>query len=178
MAIPENSQSDRRDNGAPSYWQPSYGAADSVGTADSTLVSRLADPFSRLLARIIDFLVVAPLSIIVAVLAGVKHGPNVIIGVLIMFGAILGYEWFFLAWGGQTIGKKIMGIRVIPLAGGIRTPLSGGQASRRTAAYFLIPFVPFFGAIYAMLDQLWLLWDQPWRQCLHDKIANTIVVRA
>ncbi len=33
--------------------------------------------------------------------------------------------------------------------------------------------VPFF----YLLDLLWQLWDQPYRQCLHDKITNTIVVR-
>jgi uncharacterized RDD family membrane protein YckC len=36
--------------------------------------------------------------------------------------------------------------------------------------------VPFVGGWYALLDELWLLWD-PRRQCLHDKWAGTVVVR-
>ena len=34
-------------------------------------------------------------------------------------------------------------------------------------------FVPFFN----LIDVLWLLWDKPYRQCLHDKFAKTVVVK-
>jgi hypothetical protein len=33
--------------------------------------------------------------------------------------------------------------------------------------------VPFGG----LLDALWPLWDRPLHQCLHDKVASTVVVR-
>jgi hypothetical protein len=29
-----------------------------------------------------------------------------------------------------------------------------------------------------LIDGLWQLWDQPYRQCLHDKWPGTIVVKA
>ncbi|MGH3941822.1 MAG: RDD family protein [Pseudonocardiaceae bacterium] len=48
-------------------------------------------------------------------------------------GANIGYEWFFLARSGQTIGKKLMTIRVVPLADVGR--LTGRQARRRGIAY-------------------------------------------
>ena len=32
--------------------------------------------------------------------------------------------------------------------------------------------------VVGVLDALWLLWDRPRRQCLHDKAAKTFVVRA
>ena len=35
-------------------------------------------------------------------------------------------------------------------------------------------FVPFLN----WLDGLWQLWDQPYRQCLHDKFAQTVVVKS
>jgi hypothetical protein len=28
-----------------------------------------------------------------------------------------------------------------------------------------------------LLDPLWCLWDKPYRQCLHDKPAKTVVVK-
>ena len=34
-------------------------------------------------------------------------------------------------------------------------------------------YVPFF----SWIDGLWQLWDQPYRQCLHDKWAGTVVVK-
>jgi hypothetical protein len=27
------------------------------------------------------------------------------------------------------------------------------------------------------VDGLWQLWDKPWRQCLHDKFAQTLVIK-
>jgi len=32
------------------------------------------------------------------------------------------------------------------------------------------------GGLLLIIDCLWPLWDKPWRQALHDKVARTIVV--
>ena len=32
-------------------------------------------------------------------------------------------------------------------------------------------------ALLPWLDGLWQLWDKPLRQCLHDKAADTVVVK-
>jgi hypothetical protein len=34
-------------------------------------------------------------------------------------------------------------------------------------------FIPFLG----LIDGLWQLWDKPLQQCLHDKAAQTVVVK-
>jgi uncharacterized RDD family membrane protein YckC len=73
---------------------------------------------------------------------------------------------------GQTLGKRIMKIRVVPLDP--TATLNRGFAVRR----FLVQFgaswlVPGF----AYLDGLWQLWDKPYQQCLHDKAARTVVVK-
>ena len=39
----------------------------------------------------------------------------------------------------------------------------------------LNPIVSVFGTMLSILDPAWLLWD-PQRQCLHDKLADTVVV--
>jgi uncharacterized RDD family membrane protein YckC len=36
--------------------------------------------------------------------------------------------------------------------------------------------VPVLGGLFGLLNELWVLWD-PRRQCLHDKVARTIVIR-
>jgi uncharacterized RDD family membrane protein YckC len=34
-----------------------------------------------------------------------------------------------------------------------------------------------FAPLLFLLDGLWQLWDQPYRQCLHDKVAGTTVIK-
>ena len=73
---------------------------------------------------------------------------------------------------GQTLGKRIMKIRVVPLDPNLR--LTRTIAVKRWATEFL-PGT--FVAVYALLDGLWQLWDRPFQQTLHDKAAQTVVVK-
>ncbi|MFG3557882.1 RDD family protein [Micromonospora sp. NPDC047557] len=72
---------------------------------------------------------------------------------------------------GQTLGKKTMKLRVVPLDP-TRT-LDRWTAAKRYLVQQLAGLVP--GVSY--LDGFWQLWDKPWQQCLHDKAAETIVVK-
>ncbi|MGC9668153.1 RDD family protein [Planosporangium sp. 12N6] len=73
---------------------------------------------------------------------------------------------------GQTVGKRVMKIRVVRTVDGDRIDL---RAARRR---WLVQHVSGIVASYFNLaDSLWLLWDQPYRQCLHDKAAETVVVK-
>ncbi|MET7864015.1 RDD family protein [Micromonospora taraxaci] len=95
---------------------------------------------------------------------------------LALFVLMLGLYWLYyveyLKRDGQTLGKKIMKLRVVPLDPS-RT-LDRGMAGRRWLVQHLAaPLVP--GLSYA--DGLWQLWDKPWQQCLHDKFAGTVVVK-
>jgi len=73
---------------------------------------------------------------------------------------------------GETIGKKVMKIRVVPIDPAAR--LTRGIAVKRYLVQFLAgSFVPFF----SYLDGLWQLWDKPYQQTLHDKAAQTVVVK-
>jgi uncharacterized RDD family membrane protein YckC len=76
--------------------------------------------------------------------------------------------WFIVAPRGQNPGKAIVGIRVIRTNGdAVRT---GGMFVRGLAG-LLAGLIPFY------LDELWLLWDRD-AQTLHDKLVNTVAVRA
>ncbi len=84
------------------------------------------------------------------------------------------YEVPQLARWGQTLGKRACRIRVVRRDGAERLGLP--TAVIRWLVSGLAPNMPFIGLPLGLLDGLWLLWDRPWRQCLHDKAASTIVI--
>ena len=73
---------------------------------------------------------------------------------------------------GQTIGKKALKIRVVPLDPA--ATLTRGMLAKRYLIEFVVGVVvPFF----QYLDGLWQLWDKPYLQTLHDKVAETVVIK-
>jgi uncharacterized RDD family membrane protein YckC len=101
----------------------------------------------------------------------------IIAGVLF---AYLGYAPLFMRregeHNGQTLGKQVVGIRVVREGG---TPMSFGWALLRefVIRQLLIGFVGGFLFVPPLLDVLWPLWDDE-NRALHDMIASTRVVRA
>ena len=74
---------------------------------------------------------------------------------------------------GTTWGKRVMKIKIVPLAGST-APLTRAMLVKRWLVFYVVAgFVPFF----SWIDGLWQLWDQPYKQCLHDKWADTVVVK-
>jgi uncharacterized RDD family membrane protein YckC len=101
------------------------------------------------------------------------------VGTFLLIGAGIGvisfgYDWLQHGLWGQTIGKRVMGTKVV--TADTRSPISGQAACGRAAVYALVPVVPSVGGLFALINESWLLWD-PRRQCLHDKAAGTVVVR-
>jgi uncharacterized RDD family membrane protein YckC len=101
------------------------------------------------------------------------------VGTFLLIGAGIGvisfgYDWLQHGLWGQTIGKRVMGTKVV--TADIRSPISGQAACGRAAVYALVPVVPSVGGLFALINESWLLWD-PRRQCLHDKAAGTVVVK-
>jgi uncharacterized RDD family membrane protein YckC len=81
------------------------------------------------------------------------------------------YEVEMMFRSGQTVGKRVMKIRIIPLDPTL--PLTRGHATRRFLVYQGCALVPGL----SWVDGLWQLWDKPYRQCLHDKFATTVVIK-
>ena len=69
-------------------------------------------------------------------------------------------------WNGQTPGKKLLGIRVVQLDG---TPITLWEAFERCGGYGA-------GVATGLLGFIQVWWD-PNRQAIHDKIAETVVIR-
>ncbi|MDA1362565.1 RDD family protein [Glycomyces luteolus] len=92
---------------------------------------------------------------------------------LIALGLWFAYEVPATLNTGQTIGKRLMGIKVVSLA---PVNLGWGRLLLRWS-YFALPLICFpFGAVLWILDGIWCIRDQPFRQCLHDKSPGTAVV--
>jgi len=101
---------------------------------------------------------------------------------LAMFGIALAYYWIQHALFGATIGKRALGTRVVTAADSGR--IGVGAAGIRALAFLIGPAVflllpsPYsvIGGIAWLADTALPLLDQR-AQCLHDKVAGTIVIR-
>ncbi|RKN39859.1 RDD family protein [Streptomyces hoynatensis] len=142
----------------------------------------LASRGRRLLARIIDsFVVGIPVSLALwptwgdwdtdnTDAAGV--GPFVQETVILVVYFL--YEALMLSARGQTLGKMALRIRVAMLHDGA-VP-RGGPGWTRAAVYSLPQVLPCIGFVFWLVNVLNCTWDKPYRQCLHDKAARTVVV--
>lgn len=95
----------------------------------------------------------------------------------------LAYEVPFIGNSGQTLGKRIMGIRVVPLEGLHR--LGYGRAFRRWTPlgvpmlfWLISPIFILISPIIQSLDCLSPTLNRPLHLAMHDRSAGTIVVEA
>jgi uncharacterized RDD family membrane protein YckC len=201
--------------GQPGYGQPGYGQPAPYGSPYQPYPGTgygyqakdpsLAEWWQRLLARIIDGLVLSVLIIPLwvpafsslvnklrninnqyaanpnspAAQAAIRHVTGQFFGhiflvVIAGLAIALAYDWLQHGLWGQTLGKRAMGTMVV--TADTRSKISVGAAGGRAAVYVLPSVVPFVGGLFALLNELWLLWDQR-RQCLHDKAAHTVVIK-
>lgn len=84
---------------------------------------------------------------------------------LVIFVYVVGYFVFFWAIVGQTPGKALLGIRVIPIHG---RKLGIGRALLRYFGYWV-------STVGLLLGFIWILFDDR-RQGWHDKLSGTYVV--
>jgi uncharacterized RDD family membrane protein YckC len=148
-------------------------ALRTTGRSGPTAASfELAGWWSRVGAYLIDVVILVVGLIVLAGVGGI-FGREVAILLIVLWvvAALLGYWAYFEgSESGQTLGKRACGIRVCNDEGG---RASYGQALGRNIVGRVIGAIPFVG----LVDVLWPLWDSN-NQCLHDKAASTIVVRA
>jgi len=81
---------------------------------------------------------------------------------------MVAYETIATARYGRTLGKAWLRIRPVRCDG---ATIGWGRSFGRVGVYWVAGFLNWVG----VLDPLWCLWDEN-RQCLHDKIADTIVI--
>ncbi|MEP7103014.1 MAG: RDD family protein [Burkholderiales bacterium] len=79
--------------------------------------------------------------------------------------AILYFALLPVCWNGQTIGKRLLGLRVVELTG---KPMTAMRAFKRYGGYAA-------GLATGMFGFAQVLWD-PNRQAIQDKTAHTVVI--
>lgn len=144
----------------------------------------LADRGTRLGALILDSIifmgmVYVPLLLTVGLAAARRGdasdtaGTLGILGFVLAAAGLVAWSWLTIVYvnrNGQSIAKKITGIKVVRSDG---SPAALGRVFwLRNIVNGLLGLIP----LYALIDAFFIFAES--RQCLHDKIADTIVVKA
>ncbi|MEU9501600.1 RDD family protein [Streptomyces sp. NPDC048196] len=175
-------------------WKPPS-AADPFFAAAQAAQGHPAGLGRRLAARLIDTLVLGAATAVVAVPmwstvtdhidakveAARQSGRQVtvylidgttapvfatILAVLLIGGAL--YEVLPVLKWGRTLGKKLCGVRVLDIESH-DTPMLAA-ALKRWFCYSVLGVLAI-----GVVNVVWCVFDRPWRQCWHDKLARTFV---
>ena len=157
---------------------PTGAAATSMGAGGPP-----ADRVKRLVATVLD-------GLIFAVTAGMAFGMGFLsgagfhwgVGLLSGFGlmsivwlGMLVCQCYLLAIRGQTIGKIVMGLRIVRFEDG-GNPGFVKAVLLRTFLWAIITAVPVVGTLIGVVGILFIFRDD--QRCLHDHLAGTRVVNA
>ncbi|MGA4839872.1 RDD family protein [Streptomyces sp. G45] len=159
--------------GLPPYPQPSGGWYAAPGPYPAW--PRLAERGARLGARLLDlvFWLVGYFAVGIPGTMWIDESDwglaQVVLG-LWLAGSFVLYFPLSLSRFGSTLGKRVCGVRVVRAATG--APVGFLRAAGREFFWAFAAIVP----VLSLLDPLWCCWDKPSRQCLHDKVAGTVVV--
>jgi uncharacterized RDD family membrane protein YckC len=144
----------------------------------------LAGRGSRLVAAILDGVIAGIMIYLPALLLMIANGtfeqPQGEVDFEMLAVPIFLCAMGFIAWAwitallvarfGQTMAKRMLEIKVVRTDG---TPASLGRIFLlRNVVNWLLGFIP----LYALVDVLLIFGER--RQCIHDRLADTIVVKA
>lgn len=145
-------------------------------------VQFLADPGDRFLARLVDGLLVLALIIPWAIFLSVMNWVSLeefkesSLAALKLVPAELPiaiYQWILVARSGQTIGKKMMRVRIVKMDG---SPVGFGDGvALRDWVMRLVGLIPCAGGLISLVGILMIFGQE--RRCLHDHIAGTKVIK-
>ncbi|CAM5343406.1 hypothetical protein GCM10010329_35950 [Streptomyces spiroverticillatus] len=173
------------DGGAGGYGGGGYGGADPLAG-----MPPLASLGKRFVARLIDMLIVGiPMGLLGIPFGSyeritettddfgdtftqVTSGKSLLWSVIVI-AVYLAYDTIMTAKNGQTVGKRVMGLRVAMLNDG-STPQSSVALMR--AAVLLVPALICCYCLWWLVNLVMVAVDKPYRQGLHDKAAKTVVV--
>lgn len=162
------------------YQTPTTDIGDGKIVTDET---ELASPWIRLLASILDTLILMLFIIPIQIAMGVYDGfpekmeqPDIFTTITVAAVGVLIYaivNGFTLHRNGQTIGKLICKIKIVK--SDFSQATLGRIVFRRYLPLTFVTQVPVVGLIIALINPL-LIFRQS-RQCLHDNIADTLVIK-
>ena len=133
-----------------------------------------------LLDSLIAVVLIVPIMFASGVFNQIKQGQQMSIGQTALF-FFLGLAIFLIIHGfllskhGQTVGKKIVGTRIVDKENGRIIPL-GKVFGLRVLPISIIGQIPLIGGLFGIVDSLFIFRKD--KRCVHDLIAGTIVVDA
>ena len=157
------------------YAAPTAAVADVAPQGDHVLAGR----GDRLLAAIVDGIAFAPASVIFMVfymgrLRSETPNPGVAIFAILYALAYIGVQIYMLHRSSQSIGKKVVGIKIARKDGS--RPSVWRIVLLRNVIGIGISWIPLVGSLYSLVDILFIFGEP--RRCVHDFIADTIVIQA
>jgi len=160
------------------YSTPQSQLVYQVDDSEKPLASRWARLGAAIIDSIITMIVVVPVMYFTGGFAGVMVGvqPSFIymfsMGILnlIVFFAI---NYRYLITNGQSIGKKVLEIKIVDLNGNV--PTFQPQLLIRYAVFVLPGQIPGVGMIFSILNVLFIFGKE--KRCIHDLAAKTKVVK-
>lgn len=145
-----------------------------AGLEDYVLASRSARFFGAVLDSLFGALIVVPAFLLLDV--NFTSGPPDLLRLYgqlaIPFLIYVGIQWTLVATSGQSVGKKILGTKIVRLDGSPCGFVYG--VILRSWVVGAIGMIPFVGSIFGLVDALAIFGDE--RRCVHDMIAGTRVI--
>ncbi len=143
----------------------------------------LASRWARLGAAIVDGIVIMIVYLPIAFVFGVldfsdwETSPSIgnqALSSLLSIALYIAVNGYFLARNGQTVGKLALGIKIVRSN---REQASFGRLiGLRYLPISILGNIPFLGGLLVLVDVLLIFREE--KNCLHDDIADTRVVRA
>ncbi|WAC20826.1 RDD family protein [Luteolibacter sp. SL250] len=168
-------------------------ASDSSLPEEIPEAQELAPLGDRFGASIVDGIIIGALPLLFGAAFAIfleKHLPDVagawirrmeesdfwsgFIDTMVSFVIFVGVQGHFLAKNGQTIGKKLLGIKIVTMEG--KKPRMEALLLLRMLVPVLLATIPVAGP-YIYLAGILIIFTRP-RRCFHDYIAGTKVVQA
>ncbi|WP_317929656.1 RDD family protein [Halioxenophilus sp. WMMB6] len=158
-----------------------YATPQATLANEEVVSTERASRWARLAASLVDTILLFPVMI-ACYFAIVAYADEIIGGLNRLWFevayVVLSIVYFFIVNGwllvkrGQTLGKKLLGIRAIKLNG---DAMDMPTIAKRYAWYWLVPQVPYIGGVVAVIGTLMIFGRE--KRCLHDHIADTKVVK-
>ncbi|MGW1109051.1 RDD family protein [Streptomyces sp. NPDC002540] len=179
----------------PPYEPGPHGGGGPYGGVDPLAgMPPLGEPGKRILARLVDFLIISiPLYLISLPWGGAvevtndntsnngvgnvfsqTYSSHQLIWSLIGLVVYVAYDTYFTHKDGRTIGKRLLKLRVAMLNDG-RVPDTGAAFLR--AVVLWLPALLCCPCLWWLINIVLMFTDKPYRQGLQDKAAKTVVVQ-
>ncbi len=147
----------------------------------SATESELASRWSRLGAAFLDTIIISCFSVPLMYFTGgfdsIMEGqqPSFAYSIMLFVAGLVVFlilNGYLLVTAGQTIGKRLIGIKIVTLEGEL--PNAVRNLLPRYATYMLPGQVPIVGGLFSLVNILFIFGKQ--KRCIHDYAGNTKVI--